>query len=98
MEDEIAEDSERGGNSDDEEGTTTTNNNNTTVEWIPLNAFKDLYGVSPIYKLMQEFGSNIVPLSVIGIFLNYVGNHILHFIYTIMKRKIFFPNHRVTGI
>ena len=47
---------------------------------------------------MQEFGSQIVPLSVIGMFLNYAGNHILHFIYTMMKRKVFYPNHRVTGI
>jgi hypothetical protein len=47
---------------------------------------------------MAEFGSQIVPLSVIGMFLNYAGNHILHFIYTMMKRKVFFPNHRVTNI
>jgi len=31
-------------------------------------------------------------------FLNYAGNHILHYIYTIMKKKVFFPNHRVTGV
>ena len=31
-------------------------------------------------------------------FLNYAGNHILHYIQTVMKRKVFYPSHRVTGI
>lgn len=48
--------------------------------------------------MMAEFGSNIVPLSVIGMFLNYAGNHALHYIATVMKKKIFYPSHRVTGI
>jgi hypothetical protein len=47
---------------------------------------------------MHDFGSNIVPLSVVGMFLNYAGNHILHYISTVLKRKIFFPSHRVTSI
>ena len=48
-EDELAEDSERG---DNEEEGNNNNNNQNSYEWIALNAFKDLYGVSPIYKLM----------------------------------------------
>ena len=50
-EDELAEDSERG-DADEEEDASPTNNNVKDYEWIPLNCFKDLYGVSPIYKLM----------------------------------------------
>jgi hypothetical protein len=63
-----------------------------------VNAFKDLYKCSPIYNLMAEFGQNIAPLSVVGMFLNYCGNHILHYIQTVMKKKVFYPSHRVTGI
>lgn len=48
--------------------------------------------------MMQQYGQNIVPLSVVGMFLNYCGNHFLHFVHHIMKRKIFFPSHRVVGI
>jgi|TARA_B110000285_G_scaffold115716_1_gene131107 predicted oxidoreductase len=47
---------------------------------------------------MQEFGGNVAPLSVVGMFLNYTGNHILHYISTVMRRKVFYPSHRVTGI
>ena len=47
---------------------------------------------------MEEYGQNIVPLSVVGMFMNYTGNHILHYISTVMKRKVFYPSHRVTGI
>ena len=89
--DELAEDSER----DDPDE---RRDNRSQVEWIALNSFKDLYQVAPIYKLMHDFGQNIVPLSVVGMFLNYVGNHLLFYIHTILKRKVFYPSHRVVSI
>jgi hypothetical protein len=30
--------------------------------------------------------------------LNFAGNHLLHYIHTIHRRKIFFPMHKVTAI
>lgn len=47
---------------------------------------------------MNDFGKNIVPLSVVGMFLNHCGNHVLQYIHTILRRKVFFPSHRVTSI
>ena len=72
-ESELAEDS-REGDSDKE------CDNQPEFEWVPLNCFKDLYQCTPIYKCMAEYGQNCVPLSVVGMFMNYVGNHILHYI------------------
>jgi hypothetical protein len=47
---------------------------------------------------MSEYGSFIVPLSMVGMFMNYCGNYILHYIYSVLKRKIFFPCHKVVSI
>ena len=47
---------------------------------------------------MAEFGQNIAPLTVVGMFLNYAGNHMLHYIMTVMKRRVFYPSHKVVGI
>ena len=68
------------------------------AEYIALNPFKELYPESDLVKLMKEFGSNIVPLSLIGLMMNYTGNHLLHYIYTVMKKRIFFPMHKVIQI
>ena len=34
----------------------------------------------------------------VGLFLNYCGNYLLHYVHSILKRKIFYPNHKVVGI
>lgn len=47
---------------------------------------------------MMEFGKNVVPLSVVGMFLNHCGNQILHNIWITQKRKVFYPTHRVISI
>ena len=57
-----------------------------------------MYKVTALYKFMEEFGPNIVPLTVVGMFLNYVGNHFVHYVWTVLKRRIFFPSHKVTSI
>lgn len=90
--DDLAEDSERGEAGDG--GANVIKQ----YETAPLNCFKDFYRVAPIYKYIDEYGSFIAPLSVVGMFLNYAGNHLLHYVYTVMKRRIFYPSHRVIGI
>jgi len=45
-----------------------------------------------------EFGPACIPLSAVGMILNFAGNHLLHYIHTIHRRKIFFPMHKVTSI
>jgi len=45
-----------------------------------LTPFRDLYN-SNISKVLRDFGKNIAPLPVVGHFLNYVGNHLLHYIH-----------------
>ena len=62
-------------------------------ETIVLNPFRDLYPHSDIVKTLREFGQCIVPLTLVGDYLNYVGNHLLYFIHTVMKRRIFYPGH-----
>ena len=45
-----------------------------------LGAFKDL-NQSKIVKCMRDnFGKQIIPLTLVGHFLNYVGNHLLFYI------------------
>ena len=58
---------------------------------VPIDMFRHFYEIAPIYKLMMEFGKNVVPLSVVGMFLNHCGNQILHNVWVTMKRKIFHP-------
>ena len=45
-----------------------------------------------------EFGQACIPLSAVGMILNYAGNHLLHFCSTVMHKKIFFPMTRVTSV
>jgi hypothetical protein len=47
---------------------------------------------------MKEYGSYIVPLSLVGMFLSQVGNHFLHYISTFFRRKIFYPAHKVISV
>lgn len=57
-----------------------------------MTAYKDLYS-SHIVKVLKEFGKNTAPLSLIGHFLNYAGNHLLSYIHQITKKKVFYPMH-----
>jgi len=47
---------------------------------------------------MRQFGPQVVPLSLVGHLLNYVGNHVLYGAYTICRSKIFHPMHRALNI
>lgn len=72
-ESELAEDSER----DEDKVEDTTKK----FEYVAVQPFKDLYKCTPLHNFMSSFGISIVPLSVVGAFLNYTGNHLLHHIY-----------------
>lgn len=52
---------------------------NDSIEEV-LAPFRDLSN-SGIGLLMQSFGKEIAPLNFVGHFLNYAGNHLLHYIY-----------------
>ena len=45
-----------------------------------------------------EFGPSCIPLSAVGMILNYTGNHLLHFIHSVLGRRIFYPAHRVVSV
>jgi hypothetical protein len=82
----LAEDSERG---EDEKK---------NEELLPLTCFKDLHQSSNLLFMMKEYGSYIVPLSLVGMFLSQVGNHFLYYINTFFRRKIFYPAHKVISV
>lgn len=45
-----------------------------------------------------EFGPNSIPLTAIGMLMNYAGNHLLKFIDSVYGKKIFFPLHKVVSV
>lgn len=45
-----------------------------------------------------EFGPSCIPLSTVGMILNFTGNHLLHYIHTVMGKRIFYPKTRVLSI
>ena len=47
---------------------------------------------------IRGFSSYIVPLSLVGMFFNYAGNHLLSYTWTVLRKKLFYPQHRVTQI
>ena len=67
-------------------------------EYVALNPFKDLYKHSPLIQMSFEFGPSIIPLSSVGMILNYTGNHLLHFIHSVLGRRIFYPAHKVVSV
>jgi hypothetical protein len=59
--------------------------------------YRELFHAN-ITRVLKEFGKNTAPLSVIGHFLNYAGNHLLSFIHQTTKKKIFYPLHKVISV
>ena len=51
---------------------------------------------------MRKLGKSIVPLSLVGHFLNYVGNHLINHAYLSaggnVARRIFYPRHKALSI
>lgn len=62
-----------------------------------LAPYRDLT-VSHISRVLRDFGKNIAPLGVIGHYLNYAGNHLLSYIHQTLKKKVFFPLHKVVSV
>jgi hypothetical protein len=62
-----------------------------------LAPFRDL-SASHISRVLRDFGKNTAPLAVIGHYMNYAGNHLLSHIHQTMKKKIFYPLHKVVSI
>jgi hypothetical protein len=62
-----------------------------------LTPFKDIFP-SNISFLFRKLSKSIVPLSVVGHLLNYVGNHLLHFAYQHSGRRIYFPKHQALSV
>lgn len=67
-------------------------------EYVALNPFVDLYKSSPLIQMSFEFGPSIIPLSAVGMILNWTGNHLLQFIHKVYGRRVFFPHHRVVSV
>lgn len=65
---------------------------------MPYDGFRDLVNVSPIFQMLKGYGASIVPLSLVGLYMNYAGNHLLHYIYQTYKQKVFHHGHKVVGI
>jgi hypothetical protein len=47
---------------------------------------------------MSEYDRHIVPLSMIGMLMNYIGNHLLSYIYNQYNAKVFHHGHKVVSI
>ena len=67
-------------------------------EYIALNPFKEIYKESPLMKMAFEFGPSCIPLNCVGMILNYAGNHLLQYIHVVLRKKIFYPLHKVISI
>jgi hypothetical protein len=67
------------------------------LELPPLTCCRELVN-SSIVQVMRQFGKQIVPLSMVGHLLNYVGNYVLFGAYLINRSKIFYPMHRALNV
>ena len=53
---------------------------------------------SNIGQFLRAQNKETVPLSFVGHFMNYVGNHLLHYIFQSTQKKIFYPLHKALSI
>jgi hypothetical protein len=63
----------------------------------PLPMFESLFS-SDICNALKRFGGSPAPLSLIGTFLDYVGNHLLYHLHDKYKKRIFYPNSEVISV
>jgi len=63
-----------------------------------LPAFQDLYPNSDLVRTLIKYGKDIPPLSMVGMLLNYTGNHLLSYIQQVYSKQIFYSNTSVTSI
>ena len=62
-----------------------------------LTPFKEIFP-SNISILFRRLSKNIVPLSLVGHLLNYVGNHLLHYAYKTTGKRIYMPMHKAVSV
>ena len=62
-----------------------------------LTPFKDIFP-SNISQMFRKLAKSIVPLSLVGHLLNYVGNHLLHYAYKSTGKRIYMPKHKAMSI
>ena len=59
--------------------------------------FKEIF-TSNVAGFFCKLEKNIVPLSLVGHLLNYVGNHLLHYTYKNAGKRIYLPMHKAMSI
>ena len=62
-----------------------------------LTPFKEIF-TSNISCVFRKLAKSIVPLSLVGHLLNYVGNHLLHYAFKSSGKKIYMPKHKALSI
>ena len=71
-----------------------------TVSCLPidiLTPFREL-GQSSLANAIQKLGKTICPLSLAGHLLNSVGNHVLHYAWQLVNKRVFYPKHKVVSV
>lgn len=68
-----------------------------------LMPFKDLNDSKIVKCMRNEFGKHVIPLPLVGHFLNFIGNAILMYIFNLFsttekQTRIFYPMHKVENI
>lgn len=64
---------------------------------LVLTPFKELVN-SNLVNMMRKFNKNVLPLSIVGHLLNYVGNHLLSYAFQTQRKKIFYPRHKALSV
>jgi len=62
-----------------------------------LTPFKEIF-TSNISSFFRKMEKNIVPLSLVGHLLNYVGNHLLHYAFKSAGKRIYMPLHKALSV
>ena len=62
-----------------------------------LTPFKEIFP-SNISNVFRKLAKHIVPLSLVGHLLNYVGNHLLHYAFKSTGKRIYMPKHKALSI
>lgn len=63
-----------------------------------LPQFSEFALQSDIVKTLLQYGKKPAPLQLIGTFLSFAGNAMLHDIWSRFKRKVFYGGHKVVRI
>ena len=72
----------------------------TTKVWTSedvLTPFREMF-TSNISAVFRRLAKSIVPLSLVGHLLNYVGNHLLYHAYKSTGKRIYMPKHKAISV